>query len=52
MALRYEYGDKTIQEFIHLHGNDQLNLQPGFRGREDIHVWSLPLSRPNVTRTS
>jgi hypothetical protein len=38
MALRYEYGDKTIQEFVLLCNNGQLNLEPGFQ-RDS--VWSL-----------
>jgi hypothetical protein len=36
VALSFEYGSKTLQEFIHLHDNGQLNLEPGFQRRS---VW-------------
>jgi len=35
MALEYVYGDKTVQEFVLLFKNDQLNLDPGFQ-RESV----------------
>jgi hypothetical protein len=38
MALTYEYGDKTVQEFVHLFNHGQLNLEPGFQ-RDS--VWTL-----------
>jgi hypothetical protein len=37
-TLAFEYGDKTIQEFVLLYNNRQLNLEPGFQ-RDS--VWSL-----------
>lgn len=37
MALSFEYGDKTIQEFVHLYAHRQLNLEPGFQRQS---VWS------------
>ena len=37
-SLDFDYGDKTIQEFILLFKNDQLNLEPGFQ-RDS--VWTL-----------
>ncbi|MBI5101482.1 MAG: DUF262 domain-containing protein [Nitrospirae bacterium] len=33
-----EYGDKTIQEFVHLFNNGQLNLEPGFQRKS---VWNI-----------
>lgn len=30
-SLDFDYGDKTIQEFVLLHNNKQLNLSPGFQ---------------------
>ncbi|MEW6321222.1 MAG: DUF262 domain-containing protein [Acidobacteriota bacterium] len=38
MALTFEYGDKTVQEFVHLYQHDQLNLEPGFQRQS---VWSV-----------
>jgi hypothetical protein len=35
-GLAYELGSKTIQEFLHLYNNGQLNLEPGFQRRS---VW-------------
>jgi hypothetical protein len=37
-SLDFDYGDKTIQEFVLLFKNDQLNLEPGFQ-RDS--VWTL-----------
>jgi len=37
-SLDFDYGDKTIQEFVLLYNNGQLNLDPGFQ-RDS--VWSL-----------
>jgi hypothetical protein len=37
-ALDFDYGDKTIQEFVLLFNNGQLNLEPGFQ-RDS--VWTL-----------
>jgi len=37
-SLDFDYGDKTIQEFVLLFQNDQLNLEPGFQ-RDS--VWTL-----------
>lgn len=37
MVLDYDYGDKTVQEFVLLFKNGQLNLEPGFQ-RDS--VWS------------
>ena len=36
--IEYTYGDKTIQEFVLLFNNNQLNLEPGFQRKG---VWSL-----------
>jgi len=33
--LRYEYGDKTLLELVHLQSNKHLNLEPGFQ-RESV----------------
>ncbi len=37
-SLDFDYGNKTIQEFVLLFKNDQLNLEPGFQ-RDS--VWTL-----------
>ena len=37
-SLDFDYGDKTIQEFVLLFNNGQLNLEPGFQ-RDS--VWTL-----------
>lgn len=37
-SLNFDYGDKTIQEFVLLFKNGQLNLEPGFQ-RDS--VWTL-----------
>ncbi|MBP7050903.1 MAG: DUF262 domain-containing protein [Phycisphaerae bacterium] len=37
-SLDFDYGDKTIQEFVLLYNNGQLNLEPGFQ-RDS--VWTL-----------
>jgi hypothetical protein len=37
MPLSFEYGSKTLQEFIHLYDNGQLNLEPGFQRNS---VWT------------
>ncbi len=37
-SLDFDYGDKTIQEFVLLFNNSQLNLEPGFQ-RDS--VWTL-----------
>jgi hypothetical protein len=37
-SLDFDYGDKTIQEFVLLYRNGQLNLEPGFQ-RDS--VWTL-----------
>jgi uncharacterized protein with ParB-like and HNH nuclease domain len=37
-SLDFDYGDKTIQEFVLLFKNGQLNLEPGFQ-RDS--VWTL-----------
>jgi len=37
MAIDYDYGDKTVQEFVLVFKNGKLNLEPGFQ-RES--VWS------------
>jgi hypothetical protein len=37
-VIEYTYGDKTIQEFVLLFDNGQLNLEPGFQRKG---VWSL-----------
>jgi|SRR5579862_509899 len=36
--IDFHYGDKTIQEFVHLFNHDQLNLEPGFQ-RDS--VWTV-----------
>lgn len=36
-SLHSEYGDKTIQEFVHLFNSKQLNLEPGFQRQS---VWT------------
>lgn len=36
--IHFEYGDKTIQEFVHLFNNNQLNLEPGFQRQS---VWTM-----------
>lgn len=36
--MTFEYGDKTIQEFVHLYSHDQLNLEPGFQRNS---VWTV-----------
>lgn len=38
-SLGFDYDDKTIQEFVLLFKNGQLNLEPGFQ-RDS--VWTLP----------
>ena len=38
-TLHSEYGDKTVQEIVHLFNNGQLNLEPGFQRQS---VWTLP----------
>lgn len=38
MSLSFEYGDKTVQEFVHLHSHGQLNLEPGFQRNS---VWTV-----------
>ena len=37
-SLDFDYGDKTIQDFVLLYQNNQLNLEPGFQ-RDS--VWNL-----------
>lgn len=37
MRLDFEYGSKTLQDFIHLHAQGQLNLEPGFQRNS---VWT------------
>ena len=37
-GIAFQYGDKTIQEFVLLYGNGQLNLEPGFQRHS---VWSV-----------
>ena len=37
-SLDFDYGDKTVQEFVLLFNNGQLNLEPGFQ-RDS--VWTL-----------
>lgn len=36
-TLDFDYGDKTVQEFVLLFKNEQLNLEPGFQRKS---VWS------------
>ena len=38
MPLTFQYGDKTVQEFVHLHAHGQLNLEPGFQRQS---VWTV-----------
>jgi hypothetical protein len=38
MSLSFEYGDKTVQEFVHLYTHGQLNLEPGFQRKS---VWTV-----------
>lgn len=37
MALTFEYGGKTLQDFIHLYRNGQINLEPAFQRKS---VWT------------
>lgn len=37
MRLDFDYGSKTLQEFIHLYDKGQLNLEPGFQRNS---VWT------------